>query len=187
MVLVQWRWGWSLKPSNSLEELCRGAVNSTVKRRGSSCTVPPLLELARLAWSCLPLPCWPWIAFFYLVFLLSGHWPPNQARKQHGPICPLCWSITLASSLSSVCSLPACSSCLFLLLLLLASQGQSSAGTRTEAWLKSQWQFLVSCWLCYVLLWLIRLLDLIFLSHSVLLRGDSSFAFNSFHHFALLF
>lgn len=144
--------------------------------RGSTCAVPPLPELAQLAQSCLPLPCWLWIAFFYSVFLLSGHWSPNQARRQSGPICPLCCSITLASSLSSVCSLPACSSCPFPLLLLLASEGQSSLGTTTEAWLKSQWQLLVSCWLCYVLLWLIRLLDLIFLSHSVLLRVYSSFA-----------
>lgn len=63
VALLQWRWGRSLKPSNCLKQLCRAAENSTVKCRGSSFTVPPLLELAQLAQSCLPLPCWPWIAF----------------------------------------------------------------------------------------------------------------------------
>lgn len=131
------------------------------------------------AWTgtaCSELPPFAMLAVDCILLLLSGHWSPNQATRQHGPICPLCWSITLASSLSSACSLPACSSCPFPLLLLLASEGQSSAGTTTETWLKSQWQFLVSCWLCYVLLWLIRLLDLIFLAHSVLLRVYLSFA-----------
>lgn len=182
VALLQWRWGRSLKPSNCLKQLCRGAENSTVKCRGSSFTVPPLLELAQLAQSCLPLPCWPWIAFFYSVFLLSGHWSPNQARRQHGPICPLCWSITLASSLSSVCSLPACCSCPFPLLLLLASQGQSSIGTMTEAWLNPRDSLLLTLTLLHPAVTYQTVRPDLPVSVSVAGSLFMLCSFNSFHH-----
>lgn len=47
------------------------------------------------------------VAFSHSVFLLPGHCSPNQAKRQHDPIChrlSACWSIMLANSLSPVWS-----------------------------------------------------------------------------------
>lgn len=94
--------------SLSLKEVFRGAVKFTVKlmQKQPFHSASPCLSwqsercvLARL--ERLPLGTLS-IAFFYFVFLLPGHWSPNQARRQHDLIChrlSLCWSITLTNSL----------------------------------------------------------------------------------------
>lgn len=99
----------SLKPSNCLKEMFRGAVNVTVKlmQRQPFHSASPCLswQSERYVLAHLEQPPFGTLSVDCILLLSvpsSRSLISDQARRQHDPIChrpSLCWSITLANSL----------------------------------------------------------------------------------------